>query len=319
MELLKLLFLGMAPHKDGDWKQVLVLDGNKTHVLCRHCNTKVGKKIERIRTHLDKYCSNFKRPVPTEKRQHENTGQPDPVKRLCTEEIAIAGMSTDPVTPSRQPPATQSRLKFSSVTPQPQDDDMDEFAFDFDDPVVEVTKSPYRAAIKQKVQMPIMKCSVLTTSKKDQAQCETAWAEFIYANAIAFNCTETAAYKKLNETLRPGFKGPGRKKLANSLLDERHQVLEDTLLAEMTSDSVTATISIDGWSNIKNEPIVATCVYTGKATHLLDTIDTGSIRKGSDYIAKVSIKAIKDFEKKYGVDVRNIYFKVPYQHSQYSI
>ena len=47
---------GVGRKRDLAWNDVSDVDGENTQVECNYCGVKVGKKIERVKTHLSK-CS----------------------------------------------------------------------------------------------------------------------------------------------------------------------------------------------------------------------------------------------------------------------
>lgn len=55
-------------------------------------------------------------------------------------------------------------------------------------------------------------------------------------------------------------------------------------------------MALDGWSNIRNEPIVCISVTTTEnegSVHLIDTIDTSSNSHTSNYLLTLAIESIK--------------------------
>ncbi|RXG53002.1 hypothetical protein Avbf_15666 [Armadillidium vulgare] len=61
----------------------------------------------------------------------------------------------------------------------------------------------------------------------------------------------------------------------------------------------------DGWSNVHNHPIIATCLHLptsgdgGKKSIFAGSIDTGAEKKTANYISDLAIKQIGQFEDKY--------------------
>lgn len=59
---------------------------------------------------------------------------------------------------------------------------------------------------------------------------------------------------------------------------------------ELQGESVCMTI--DGWSNIRNEPIICVCVVKQGKVFLVDTVSTSSNSHTSDYLKTLSVKTI---------------------------
>ncbi|RXG60087.1 hypothetical protein Avbf_16619 [Armadillidium vulgare] len=61
----------------------------------------------------------------------------------------------------------------------------------------------------------------------------------------------------------------------------------------------------DGWSNVHNHPIIATCLHlptsgdVGKKSIFAGSIDIGAEKKTANYISDLAIKQIGQFEDKY--------------------
>lgn len=65
-----------------------------------------------------------------------------------------------------------------------------------------------------------------------------------------------------------GYISPNRKRIAGDLLNSASDSLEQKV--EMASKNSTGpiTISQDGWSNVRNDPILATCLYVDGKSYL---------------------------------------------------
>ena len=98
--------------------------------------------------------------------------------------------------------------------------------------------------------------SVIRTSSDMKHSLDIQVARFFYACNIAFNVAEHPAFKNLISTLRPGYFPPNRKELGDNLLDEVYTEAQSSMKAAI--DGKTGTLIQDGWSNVHNEPIVAT-------------------------------------------------------------
>lgn len=58
---------------------------------------------------------------------------------------------------------------------------------------------------------------VIKTTEKQKEELDYFVAKFFYANNIPFNAASSKSYSEMMSALRPGYKGPDRKKLAGTL------------------------------------------------------------------------------------------------------
>ena len=79
---------------------------------------------------------------------------------------------------------------------------------------------------------------------------------------------ESDAFHNLMHILRPSYKLPSRKELAGSLLDSVHTEVEKSI--KETLKGREGTLIIDGWSNIHNKPITASCVEGNRKSCIVD-------------------------------------------------
>ena len=59
------------------------------------------------------------------------------------------------------------------------------------------------------------------------------------------------------------------------------------------------TLIQDGWSDIHNNPVIATAIHTGSKTYFLNAVDTGAHKKTASYCASLFEKAISEAETKF--------------------
>lgn len=74
------------------------------------------------------------------------------------------------------------------------------------------------------------------------------------------------------QSLRPGYNPPNREQLSGPLLDDIHDEIENKLKSELLNEA-SLTLMTDGWSNVKNDAIIACSVHTGTKTYLLKATD----------------------------------------------
>lgn len=89
-------------------------------------------------------------------------------------------------------------------------------------------------------------------------------------------------------------------RLLNKIYDDEQKNCVNIL------NNQTVNFSIDGWSNIRNDPIICASVTKddGKVI-LVDTIDTSGEPHDSNYLTEMSLKTIKKVEKKYNCKINS--------------
>ena len=59
------------------------------------------------------------------------------------------------------------------------------------------------------------------------------------------------------------------------------------------------TLIQDGWSDIHNNPVIATAIHTGSKTYFLSAVDTGAHKNTASYCASLFEKPISEVETKF--------------------
>lgn len=129
-------------------------------------------------------------------------------------------------------------------------------------------------------------------------------ARLFYACNLPFSMAEHPQFIKVVSMLRPGYKPPSRKLIGGKLLDAVHdQVTEDM---KVILDGKTATLVEDGWSNIHNEPIIASCLQVEGKSFFLNSFDTGSMTKSAENCKVKCQETIQYAKTKYNCTVKSI-------------
>ena len=143
--------------------------------------------------------------------------------------------------------------------------------------------------------------TTFTEKDKLDSQC----ARFIYATNSAFQLVEHPQFIKYTQMLRPGYKPPNRKIIGGPLLDQIFQE-EQATCQELLSNK-TVCLSLDGWSNIRNEPIICTCIINEDGqVFLINTTDTSGKPHTSEYLTSLTLKIIQDTEIKFKCFIRSV-------------
>lgn len=135
-------------------------------------------------------------------------------------------------------------------------------------------------------------------AKLQKNKVDAQLARFFFAANIAFHKIEHAELKKLFQMILPGYVPPSEKILGGRLLNQIYEE-EQLKCTENLKDQV-VNLSIDGWSNIRNEPIIcANVVKDSGEVVLVDTIDTSGKRHDAQYLTNLSRNIISKAESKY--------------------
>lgn len=157
---------------------------------------------------------------------------------------------------------------------------------------------------RQCVAFPDMTNHVVRTSGQDKSLLDVEIAKLFFACNIPFATADHPQFRKVVQMLRPGYIPPTRKAIGGQLLD---RVSED-LTSDMKDDidGKSGTLVQDGWSNIHNEPVVASCLHVNNKVYLLDCHDTGAMTKSADNCKNLASDSIKVAKDKFGCSVNSV-------------
>lgn len=133
---------------------------------------------------------------------------------------------------------------------------------------------------------------MIKTTDEQKKSIDQAISMCFYAANIPFNVAELDNFKHMIQTLRPGYKPPSAKDISGRLLDAAVDQVDSKL--EQKVQNCSLTLTLDGWSSIKNDPIQAVTIHTGTESFLLKAYDAGSQKKTSQQCASVVEAAIKE-------------------------
>ena len=98
---------------------------------------------------------------------------------------------------------------------------------------------------------------------------------------------------------------PSRKAVASPLLDAVTEQHNEQIRADLQGCD-NATLVQDGWSNIHNEPVIATCLLVNDKSYLLDSVATGTMTKSSDDCKELCQQSNQVAEDEFGCKVTSI-------------
>ena len=161
-----------------------------------------------------------------------------------------------------------------------------------------------QATIPNVTSQPKIDESVIKTSIDLKQSLDVEVAKLFFACNIPFNVVEHPQFIKTLKMLRPGYKPPTRRCLSGPLLDAVHTEQQEQMKKEINGKA--ATLVQDGWSNVHNDPIVATCLQVDGQSFFLDSVDTGSMSKTADNCKKLAADSMTTAKEVYDCDVTTI-------------
>ena len=258
--------------KDPIWEHFYLLeDGNKKSAQCKKCLRLQSIKACRMKTHYEK-CPAISRQLDSNASEKPATFQdptpmkPDPMLTFT------AAVSRQPLKTPGKRPATDS---IHDECPRP----------------------------AKRLQLDLNSHFVRTTAGQKE-QLDEKVAEFIYACNLAFNVAEHPMFLAMLDALRPGYKPPNRKALSTKHLDKTHERLQTNMKANLEGKVVT--IQQDGWSNIHNDPVIATSVTCDGKGYFLDAVETGTTSKTGENCKEMLMKSVTLAREKYGCQVKSV-------------
>ena len=256
--------------KDGVWSEVKALENDQKKVVCMHCDGLISKKVERIREHMSK-C----KVKNVNAKSHEDEIQEAAEKLLSPPQ----SQGSDDSRPQSSMSVNSSTSDMSrSSTPNP------------------MMSKRFRSSSGG------MNSFVVRTTVEQKADIDNKLAKYIFSENISFRSVEGEQFLNFCEAMRPGYKPPNRKILASKLLDEVH----DQVIAEMKEKIArkeVLVLSQDGWSSVRNDPIIAHSFNDGKYNYLLNIKDTGSEKKTAQFCFQLLDDAIQEIQRDLGKTV----------------
>ncbi|XP_053891051.1 dnaJ homolog subfamily C member 9 isoform X1 [Malaclemys terrapin pileata] len=146
---------------------------------------------------------------------------------------------------------------------------------------------------------------VIRTSRLQKEVIDEKIARFVYATNSPFHTIENPHFINMVQSLRPGYSPPNRADVAGKLLDKVYEREIEQCAKGLEGEIVN--LSLDGWSNVHNDPVVCACVTTEEGNvFLTETIDTSGNAHTAEYLQEVVGKAITNCENKFKCLVRSL-------------
>ena len=228
-----------------------------------------------------------------------------------TESAALTSRSSS--TPSG-PTAGPSTHSCSSLTPVLLDDSeriqRSESLMSIDINSMETNNEPSFSLTPSETSTPMKKKQwslasfVRKTSAETKDSLDLLVAKYFLSTNTAFKNVENSHFINLMENLRPGYKPPNRKQLAGPLLHRVYEEVMGKIKAELNMNNPSPLVLMqDGWSNTKNEPIIAHSIHNGIVPTLLSIVEPKDNKKTAEYCASLAEDAMKHVEKEFGKEV----------------
>jgi hypothetical protein len=131
---------------------------------------------------------------------------------------------------------------------------------------------------------------------KLNSQFQEAMALHYYVSGTAFQRIEDRNLAKAISILRPDAHLPDRKKLGGDLLDKCYMTMKKQIDTYLKSSSSCVCIITDGWSNIRNEPIVNYMASSPAKTVFLESVATGTQGHTAEWISSDIERIITKFK-----------------------
>lgn len=116
----------------------------------------------------------------------------------------------------------------------------------------------------------------------DQEKADELLSRAIYASRAPLNMMDNPCWKELFSFIRPSYKIPSRYMVSGPFLEKEYKNVS-TMVAEAIAAADSVGLAVDGWSNIRNEPVVNFVVTTPKP-FLFKVLPTGKSSHTGEYM-----------------------------------
>ncbi len=141
------------------------------------------------------------------------------------------------------------------------------------------------------------------TSPSEKQELDQAWADLMFATKTPFTFADHHLFKKVCNMMRPGYTPPTSKQVSDKHLDKCFEREQAAMKSKLKNKPTT--IQQDGWTNIKQDPIIATSLTTDGKVFFQDASDPGSKKKTAELCSSLLLASIKKAETEYEAEVLN--------------
>jgi hypothetical protein len=172
-------------------------------------------------------------------------------------------------------------------------------------PLSSPTSSCMSPPVKKPANVTNMNSFVIHTTRDFKENIDNQVARYLFATNTPFKAVEHPEFKTLLSALRPGYVPPSREAVAGKLLDNVYLSILDVCQNMLQGKDVC--MSLDGWSNVRNEPIVCICVTTNEGkTYPIKAIDTSGHSHTAVYLQGLATNAILECQNVFKCHVRSL-------------
>eukprot|EP01018_Ginkgo_biloba_P020548 Gb_02890 [translate_table: standard] len=133
---------------------------------------------------------------------------------------------------------------------------------------------------------------------ENRGEVDLAIARFFYANGISFNVARSPCYGEMVKAIMgapSGYKPPSFEKLHTTLVDtEKSRVKEEVAPLKHAWSIDGCSIVMDGWTDIRNRPLLNIIVYSTSRPYFFRAIDCSGKEKNTFFLRDVLSGAIKE-------------------------
>lgn len=129
---------------------------------------------------------------------------------------------------------------------------------------------------------------VCNTSNAKKARIDFRLTEMFAACNVPFNVVEHPTFVSLFNEMRPSYAPPNRKRLSSELIPEAHE--HHVKKSKTSLAGFYVCLAIDGWKNIRNEPLICTMITCDNGdSYLVSTEDTTGLESTSENLLLIGI------------------------------
>ena len=82
--------------------------------------------------------------------------------------------------------------------------------------------------------------------------------------------------------------------------------MEEKTAVQKLLNGANATLAMDGWSTITNEPVIGVCIISSYGSFLVDTADTTGAKHTGNFLTQYFEKHKKKCEEEWGVKITSV-------------
>ncbi|CAG7785743.1 unnamed protein product, partial [Allacma fusca] len=146
---------------------------------------------------------------------------------------------------------------------------------------------------------------ITKTSNNEKKVFDEQVARFVFSSNSAFRIVSDPEFVKLVTMLRPGYIPPSRESVGEELLNQVYEK-ERQMSTTVIKGSIVS-LSLDGWSNVTNDPIICSSITTSEGKcMLLETIDTSGHPHNAEYLLELVERSINVVKTQYDATVGSV-------------